>query len=261
MTEKSSLKKGISETGARVIENVYLGCLSIIRRLAGSTNNEMVKRSISELLDFIIIRLSDENQPLLLYTSKIFEEDYIFAHSLNVCLIAIRIGIRLEYETSRLKVLGLLALTHARKDTELPEELVSGIIYDEEIDQIIRLSDVYDALTHPPSYRHAMVPSETLLSILHSDKFFHPHITKILLEELSLYPEGSWVMLSTREIGRVEKVNKGLILRPKIIVFIDGKGKPLKRKRQIDLAVQKFIYILRPMQNDEIEGLIEKPQS
>jgi len=261
MTEKASLKKCISETGAQEIENVYIGCLSIIRRLAGSTNNEMVKRSISDLLDFIICRLSDGDEPLLLYTSKIFEEDYIFAHSLNVCLIAIRIGIRLEYDAWRLKILGLLALTHARKDTELPEELLSGITYDEEIDQIIRLSDVYDALTHPPSYRHAMIPSETLIAILNSDKFFPPHIIKILLEELSLYPEGSWVMLSTREIGRVEKVNKGLILRPKIIVFIDGNGKPLKRKKAVDLAVQKFLYILRPMENDEIKGLIEDHQA
>ncbi|MGA1843968.1 MAG: hypothetical protein ACMUIS_05340 [bacterium] len=257
MTEKAYLKKGISENSARKIENVYVGCLSIIRRLAGTADNEMVKRSISNLLDFIICRLSDENEPLLIYTSKIFEQDYIFAHSLNVCLIAIRIGIRLEYDASRLKVLGLLALTHARKDVELPEELLTGITYDEEIDQIIRLADVYDALTHPPSYRHAMVATETLLSILHSDKFFPSHLSKILLEELSLYPEGSWVMLSTREIGRVDKVNKGLILRPKVMVFIDGKGKPFKKKKQIDLAVQKFLYILRPMQHDELKGLIE----
>jgi hypothetical protein len=104
-----------------------------------------------------------------------------------------------------------------------------------------------------------MLPSETLLSILNSDKFFPAHIIKILLEELSLYPEGSWVMLSTREIGMVERVNKGLILRPRIIVFIDGKGKRLKKKRLVDLAVEKFVYILRPMENDEIKGLIEKP--
>ena len=101
----------------------------------------------------------------------------------------------------------------------------------------------------------------TSVFLFHSDKFFPPHLTKILLEELSLYPEGSWVMLSTREIGRVDKVNKGLILRPKVIIFIDGKGKRLKKKKEIDLAVQKFLYILRPMQHDEIKGLIEDHQS
>ncbi len=257
MNERGHSKIGISQGQAREIESVYDNLLGMVKRLSGKAKTEAVSESIANLIGFIIERLSFEGEPLLLYTSKIFDKDYIFAHSLNVCLISIRIGLRLNLDKKRLRDLGFLALAHARKDTGFPDGLLKEIKHDKELDEIIGLADVYDALSHPPAYRHAMAPYETLQSITKADEFFDRRLLKILLEEVSFYPRGSWVQLSTNEKGAVIKVNKELPLRPVIKVFIDSEGKYLKETKTIDLTKQKAIYVLRPLTEQEIKQIRE----
>ncbi len=234
MNEREHSEIDISQDQAREIESAYDNLLGMVKGLSGKAKTEAVSESITNLIGFIIERLSFEGEPLLLYTSKIFDKDYIFAHSLNVCLISIRIGLRLNLDKKRLRDLGFLALAHARKDTGFPDGLLKEIKHDKQLDEIIGLADVYDGLSHPPAYRHAMAPYETLGSITKADEFFDRRLLKILLEELTFYPKGSWVQLCTKEIGRVIKVNKELLLRPTIEVFIDWEGKHLKKTKTIE---------------------------
>jgi len=251
MNEGEYSKISISESEAQEIESTYNGLLGRIMELSGKTDTEVVGEAIADLLDFIIETLSSQGESLLLYTSKIFDEYYIFAHSLNVCLISIRIGLRLNVDKERLKGLGFLALTHAHKDMGFPEELFKSIRHDNAMAEIMRLADVYDALTHPPAYRHAMIPNQTLEAIIDSDKLFDRGLIKILLEELSFYPKGSWVQLSTKEIGRVTKINKGLLLRPTVKLYFDSQGRYLEETRTVDLSKDNLIYVLRPLTEEE----------
>lgn len=255
MNEGEYSKITISESDAQEIESTYNGLLERLKGISGKTDTEVVSEAIGDLTYFIIERLSFEGQSLLLYTSKIFDEDYIFAHSLNVCLISIRIGLRLNFDKERLKDLGFLALTHAGKDMGFPEELLKRLGHDKEMDEIMKLADVYDALTHPPTYRHAMIPRETLESIIDSSGFFNRRLIKILLEELSLYPKGSWVQLSNKQIGKVISVNKALLLRPTVKVFIDWQGSYLKEAKIIDLSKDSAIHVLRPLTGEEIKHI------
>ncbi|MBW2004084.1 MAG: hypothetical protein JRI72_05635 [Deltaproteobacteria bacterium] len=255
MNEGEHSKISISESEAQEIESTYNDLLKRLKGLSGKTDTETGSEAISDLTYFIIERLSFEDQPLLLYTSKIFDEYYIFAHSLNVCLISIRIGLRLNFDKERLKDLGFLALTHAGKDMGFPEELLKRIGHDKEMDEIMRLADVYDAMTHPPTYRHAMIPRETLESIIDSNGFFNRRLIKILLEELGLYPKGSWVQLSNKQIGKVISANKALPLRPTVKVFIDWQGNYLKEAKIIDLSKDSAIHVLRPLTGEEIKHI------
>ena len=247
----------LAKIEAAEIEKVYDGLLGVLKELSAFSGIEVLRKNIDIVIDFIIKKLSSNGESLLLYTSKIFDKDYIFAHSLDVCIISLRIGQRRKLPGERLMALGFLALTHAREDIGFPEELVRGTARDKEIDEIIRLADVYDALTHPPSYRHGMEPKKTLESIINSEKAFDPRLVKILLEELSLYPKGAWVQLSTKEIGRVIEVNKGLLLRPMVRIYIDWEGEYVEEKKIIDLSENNLVHVSRPLTAEEVKKIRE----
>lgn len=249
----------ISEDEAREIECVYDGTLQKLKEISGEVNLEILSKRLIDLINFIIEALSSRtNSALLLFTSKIFDKDYkdyIVAHSLNVCIISIKIGLRMALNKERIRDLGFLGLLHVGKEIGFPEELSANIKYDKELNEIIRLADVYDALTHPPAYRHALTPAETLKTILDTDEFFDRRLTRIILQELSLYPKGSWVQLCTNEIGRVINVNRESFLRPTVKIFIDCEGKYLEEAKTVDLSKDNLVYILRPLTDDDIEHI------
>lgn len=255
MNSRSLARIDIEGIETEEIEKTYNGLLGQLKELSGKKDRESVQELLSGLIDFVIERLSAEDESLLLYSSKIFDEDYVFVHALNVCLISVRIGQRLRFPKKRLKNLGRLALAHAKEDMGLPEGLTNDVNPDREMEEIVRLADVYDALTHPPDYRQTMLPDETLKSIIDSESYFDRRLVKILLEELSLYPRGSWVQLSTQEIGKVIKVNKGQLLRPLVKIYIDGQGRNLKEPAAVDLSKKNLVYVLRPLTLKDLERI------
>lgn len=260
MNEEQHPKINISEQESQEIENVYNGMLESLKKISSKEDVELVTKLLRDLIDFIINTLSSEKgEGLLLYTSKVFDKDYIFAHSLNVCLISIKIGLRLNLEKARLQEVGFLALIHTGADIGFPRKLLEDIRHDKQLDEIVRLSDVYDATTHPPTYRHATTPRQTLASIINADKFFDRRLIKILLEELSLYPRGSWVQICTKEIGKVVRINKESPLRPTVKIIIDQEGRWLEQPKTLDLSKRNIIYLLRGLTEEEI-GHLKKEQ-
>jgi len=248
MNEENHPEISISESKARETEKVYDGLLENIRQAPGRGHGEDTVNALQEIADIVIEKLSSEDISLLLYTSKFSGEDYVFAHSLNVCLVSVRIGIRLNYDKTRLDNLGLLALTHAKGDIGFTEEVLKRIDHNKEMDEIVKIADIYDGLTHPPKYRQPMTPYETITSFLDTVDVFEPRLTKILLQEITLYPKGSWVQLNTSEIGKVIKTNRDLPLRPVVEVLAEPKAIR-------DLAENKLIYITRALTKEEINRL------
>lgn len=250
-------KMNLAESDAIEIEKDYQGLLQKMNGLSGESSIKVLRKAISDLIDFIIQKLSSDAKCLLLYNSKIFDKDYIFAHSLDVCLISIKIGLRLGFNKERIKDLGFLALTHASKDMGFPEELVEGIKPDQKMEEIVRLADIYDAITHPPTYRNGMIPRDVLESMISCYDFVDRSLLKIILEEISLYPKGTWVQLSTKEIGRVIKINRGLPLRPTVEIFVDWEGNYLEEPKTIDLSKKTLIRVVKPLNEEEIKKIRE----
>lgn len=228
---------------ARERDAAYDGLLSLLKGLQGKTSEAELIGSLRQLVDEAISALSSNTVGIMLNLSRNFVgEDYIYAHSLNVCLLAILLGMKKEFDKRRLRDMALLALTHARKDIGIPEHFTHLAESDKEMEEIVRLSDIYDTLTHPPEYRHQMTTSDTLVSIIDARGFFNPELVRILMNELSFYPEGSLVELNTKQRGTVIRTNKEQPLRP-VVEVISG-----DKKVTIDLSKELLVHIVRTIE-------------
>lgn len=230
---------------------VYGELLKRIISLSGKGTEAEHTKNISGLIEDIIGALSggDVKVSLMLDGSRGYEkEDYIFTHSLNVCLVAIVIGLKKKFDKRQLKDLALLALVHAKDHINVPPDLLEWADPGKEMEEIVRISDIYDAMTHPPSYRHEMTSSETITSIMDACDLFDTALVKTLLNELGFYPEGSWVALNTREIGKVIAVNEETPLRPVVELSSGRQGK-------LDLSKNMLTYIDKGLTEDEVKKL------
>ncbi|MFC1570520.1 HD-GYP domain-containing protein [Candidatus Omnitrophota bacterium] len=233
---------------------VYRELLTGIKDLSAKGTEAEITKNINGLVEAIISALSggDVKTALMLDASRSYDkEDYIFTHSLNVCLVAVVIGIKKKFDKRQLKDLALLGLVHAKDHINVPQNLLEWAAPDNEMDEIVKISDIYDAMTHPPSYRHEMTSADTIASIMDACDLFDSPLVKPLLNELGFYPEGSWVALNTREIGKVIAVNKDTPLRP-VVELITG------RQGTLDLSKNMLVYIEKGLTEDEVKALRKK---
>lgn len=115
----------------------------------------------------------------------------------------------------------ILLQTHERLDGSGYPDRVSG----EELDplaQLIGIADVYEAMTHPRAWRGPINPPDVIKELIDKEGHgFDSRVVKALLSTLSIYPPGSMVALSTGEVARVIKVNKGSLTRPLVELVLD----------------------------------------
>jgi HD-GYP domain-containing protein (c-di-GMP phosphodiesterase class II) len=126
----------------------------------------------------------------------------------------------LDYKLKdRIKLIVLQ--THERLDgSGYPDRLTN-----EEIDplaQFIGIADVYEAMTHVRSWREPLNPPDVIKELIEKEGLgFASKAVRALLSTLSIYPPYSLVALSTGEIARVIKVNKGSLTRPLVEILLD----------------------------------------
>jgi len=118
----------------------------------------------------------------------------------------------------------------------------------EEIDpfaRLVRVADFFEAYTHPRSYRpRGFPPTEALRAIVRAaGGAFDPEMARLVLRELTIYPVGSVVELSTGEAAEVVATNSDHILKPVVLVVRDAQGLPLAEPRLVDLAERPSLYI------------------
>jgi len=110
--------------------------------------------------------------------------------------------------------------------------------------KILGLADTYATLTAPPPPTARLRPHEAVREIVKSRADEFPAVlVKALLTEVSVFPPGTLVRLSTEETARVTGVNRNHPLRPRIEVVMDARGRPLPAPRGIDLSESPFLYI------------------
>lgn len=73
---------------------------------------------------------------------------------------------------------------------------------------------------------------------------------------MGLFPVGSWVRLSTREVGRVTGIHPEPFDRPVVRVLYDAGGQPLDAPRLVGLQEQKDIRVVEAV---DPEGLPADP--
>jgi HD-GYP domain-containing protein (c-di-GMP phosphodiesterase class II) len=119
--------------------------------------------------------------------------------------------------------------------------------------KIIGLCDSYEAMTHSRPHRKAFMQFDSMRQLIESREGpFSPQLLKEFLEELTIYPIGSYVRLNNTVIGRVIATNRSQPLRPVINLIIDGKGNRLAAEEVIDLANNNVLTILDTVPEEEI---------
>ncbi|HET9846358.1 MAG TPA: HD-GYP domain-containing protein [Nitrospira sp.] len=139
---------------------------------------------------------------------------------------------------------------HERWDGQgYPHKLKGGQI--NEFAPIIGAVDVFDALISPRPYRRRFLPHEAVRELVVVERTAFPRkVIKALVEQLSAYPIGTLVRLSTGERGTVMRVNTRFPLRPVVLVG-DGSTDDLEA-RQVDLSTSPLVTIIETVEPPDV---------
>ncbi|GEM_PF-1626846 len=124
--------------------------------------------------------------------------------------------------------------------------------------QIIGLVDTLEAMTHPRPYKSTLQPCLAIKNIIEQMKTsFGQSIIKALVDNIGVYPPGTWVRLDTKEIGLVIDVTPGSPLSPKLNIMFNENIERLPCPRIVDLSKQTNIYISAPLEEAD-KGRLKK---
>ncbi len=101
---------------------------------------------------------------------------------------------------------------------------------------LIAVAETYVRLTGSTAERARRPPHEAMREILRRRHAWPPTALRTLLGELTVFPPGSRVTLSTGDVAEVISVNRRHPLRPRVLVLGDS-------VRIVDLAENPFIFV------------------
>jgi HD-GYP domain-containing protein (c-di-GMP phosphodiesterase class II) len=130
----------------------------------------------------------------------------------------------------------LLALNHHERidGTGYPRALSDDSI--DKLSSIVGICDMYDAMTSKRVYSAARSPFEAIRAIqTFSGASFPAELVDAFVGSMSIYPEGTWVQLSTGQVGVVVRSNLACQDKPVVKVVADRKW-VCCRPVEIDLA-------------------------
>ena len=119
-----------------------------------------------------------------------------------------------------------------------------------EFAQIIGVVDIFDALVSPRGYRRRFFPHEAVRELIVAERTAFPReIVKALVQQLSAYPLGTSVRLTTGEAGSVVRTNTRYPLRP--VVKIQGDSVSGPEARQVDLSLTPLVSIVETLESPD----------
>lgn len=119
--------------------------------------------------------------------------------------------------------------------------------------KILGIADTYEALCHSRYHRSRQTTYRALQEVVGMKKtYFDPIILRALVNELTFFPIGCYVKLNTEEIGVVTDVSPVHSMRPKIKILVDNEGVPLDLPKTVDLVQSPFLYVVKPLEDEDI---------
>lgn len=134
------------------------------------------------------------------------------------------------------QVMAVVQYHHERHDgSGYPQKLVGPQI--PLLARIAGIVDTYDAVTSPRAWAEPKSSTEAV-SMLYDqrDKAFHGQLVEQFIQSIGVYPTGTLVQLSNREVGVVIAQNPSRRLRPQVMVVMDGERQTLPKPRVVDLV-------------------------
>jgi uncharacterized protein YwbE len=122
-----------------------------------------------------------------------------------------------------------------------------------EFAQIIGAVDVFDALITPRSYRRRFFPHEAVRELLVAERTAFPReVIKALVEQLSAYPLGTLVRLTTGEVGTVVRINTQFPLRPVVEIGSEAAQGSSHEARKLDLSLFPLVSIVETIESPAV---------
>jgi HD-GYP domain-containing protein (c-di-GMP phosphodiesterase class II) len=143
----------------RAARVTFFRAISVVQDAMFRTANDKdidiskARRVVHSLID----RISQDECSLIELTNIRDFDEYTYAHSANVCVYALTMGIRLGLDRQQLSQLGFAALFHDIGKVKLPEDL-------------IRKPDVFDENDWIQMQRHPLLGAKTILRNMRFDQ-------------------------------------------------------------------------------------------
>lgn len=117
----------------------------------------------------------------------------------------------------------------------------------------IAVADVFEALSHPRTYRSPNTVLEALEQITAmAGEWFDPGVVAALVNEISAFPLDSWVQLSSGEIGRVVETDPDNLFRPVVELAWDAEWRRIDPPRRLALAANPGLTVSRSLLESEL---------
>jgi len=114
--------------------------------------------------------------------------------------------------------------------------------------RIIGLADSYEAMTHTRPYHQRALPLMATKEIVEKMRGkFDTRIIKAFLEEVTMFPVGSFVRLNNREVGRVIAAMSSAHFRHVVQILFGPNGERLIKPKTINLMEAHLLYIAEPV--------------
>ncbi|MGE5614007.1 MAG: HD-GYP domain-containing protein [Bacillota bacterium] len=113
------------------------------------------------------------------------------------------------------------------------------------LSRIVALADVYDALTSDRAYKKKVLPHIAAEYIKkNSGILFDPFIVNLFINSITVYTEGTLVLLSSGEVGSIICPGNSNGKRQKVNVFSRKSGPPVLQPYIVDLNKKKDLEIV-----------------
>ncbi|MEJ2483275.1 MAG: HD domain-containing protein [Gemmatimonadota bacterium] len=138
-----------------------------------------------------------------------------------------------------------------RKGQGYPAGLTGGAI--DPLARIISVADVFEALSHPRTYRSPNTALEALEQIATmGGEWFDPGVVSALVNEISAFPLDSYVQLTSGEIGRVTETDPENLFRPVVELLWDSEWQRIEPPRRLELAREPSLTVARLLLANEL---------
>ncbi len=118
---------------------------------------------------------------------------------------------------------------------------------------VIHICNVFVYLTHQRESEKLISPTDAMKIMRGEMKdFFHPEVIKLFFNKLSIYPIGTFVKLSSSEIGKIVGVNENYLMRPIVLIVLSPDKQVMTSTKRVDLRKNPNIYIRKSIVDDEL---------
>jgi HD-GYP domain-containing protein (c-di-GMP phosphodiesterase class II) len=120
--------------------------------------------------------------------------------------------------------------------------------------RIVAIADSYNAMTSGRVYHKSrLLPDEAITNLVNRvDKSFDPLLLKVFINTLGIFPVGTVVMLSTKEIGIVARNNPNDLERPEVKVIASEDGAlEINEVKVIDLSQESSVKVTKIIDDDK----------